>query len=1013
LNPIGLTEDSLAEQPALEWFRELGYEVAFGPDISPGGLHQERDSYSDVVLKRRLHAALERLNPHLPVDAIEDAMHQLLTLDSPNMFVNNHRFHLLAVNGVKVEITTPEGERRGDFAKVFDFIEPENNDFLVVNQFTVVESEHNRRPDVVVFVNGLPVGIMEVKSPASNERPIEAFRKNIAPYKREIPGLFHYNEIIVVSDLLEARHGTLTADWDWFTPWRVIEDSVKPPEEMPELEVMIKGIFEKSRFMDIVQNFILFETYRDNIVKKMAMYHQYHGVNRAIKETLRATSEEGNRKIGVIWHTQGSGKSLSMVFFAAKIIKHPALKNPTVLVLTDRNDLDNQIYKDNFCKAGDLIPYPKQAGTIEDLKKKLNIPAGGIIFTTIQKFQTTNGEKYPLLSERKNVIVIADEAHRSQYRILAGNVRQALPNASFIGFTGTPIELEDRSTRVTFGDYISVYMMKQSREDGNTVPIYYEGRLAKVRLTNEFIDEEFEEVTEREEAVIKEKLKSKWARLEAVVGAESRLKQIAQDIVEHFNQREIEGKAMIVSMSRRIAVKMYDLIKQIKSAPEIAVVITKPEDFGLPRMTKQEQEDIKARFKDPDDPLKFVIVRDMWLTGFDAPCLHTMYVDKPMRDHNLMQAIARVNRVLKDKPGGLIVDYIGIADDLKKSLRVYSDDVRNDSMISIEDAIAVMQEKYDIVCSFFHWIDYTNWRSLAPVELTHLIQKAHNAVTRDKETKDSFLRQCAALSKAFAMVSPHKEANDIRDDVLYFQSVRRSIRKYTPSARDASEDVETAIKQLVSGGVSSDEVVDIFGFTEKEPPEISILNDEFLNDIQKIEYKNLQVELLKKLINDEIAGKMKKNIVTYRSFKEMLEKTIAKYQNRTIESAEVIERLVEMARELRTVEHRGEKLGLSDEEIAFYDAVAQGREYIETDEQLLELAKKLVITIKRNLSIDWTDHENVKSKIRASVKRMLRREGFTPEVYEPIVGTIMEQAISLYQDFVPISTDLPVSVGAG
>lgn len=1013
MNPITLSEDTLAEQPALEWFRELGYEIKFGPDISPGGTHPERDSHGDVVLKGRLRAALERLNPHLPMDAIEDAMHHLLNLDSPNMFVNNHRFHLMATNGVKVEITTPEGERRGDFVRVFDFDNPENNDFLVVSQFTVVSGEHKRRPDVVVFVNGLPLAVIEVKNPASNERPIEAFRKNIATYKKEIPELFHYNEIIVVSDLLEARHGTLTADWDWFTPWRVIEENVKPPSEMPELEIMIKGIFEKSRFLDIVQNFILFETHKDNVIKKMAMYHQYHGVNRAIRETLRATAEDGDHKIGVIWHTQGSGKSLSMVFFTAKIIKYPELQNPTVLVLTDRNDLDNQIYKDNFCKASDIIPYPKQAETIEDLKDKLNIPAGGIIFTTIQKFQTKNGERYPLLSERRNIIVIADEAHRSQYKILAGNVRQALPNASFIGFTGTPIELEDRSTRVVFGDYISVYMMKQSRDDGNTVPIFYEGRLAKVHLTNEFIDEEFEEITESEEEIIKEKLKTKWARLEAIVGTEQRLKQIAEDIVEHYSRREIEGKAMIVCMSRRIAVKMYELIRQISSAPETAVVITKPEDFGLPRMTKQEQEDIKARFKDPNDPLKFVIVRDMWLTGFDAPCLHTMYVDKPMRDHTLMQAIARVNRVFKDKPGGLIVDYIGMADDLRKSLRVYSDDVRKDSMISIDDAIAVIQEKYDVVCSFFHGIDFKNWRSLTPVNLTHLIQKAHNAVTKDDDTKDNFIRECSALSKAFAMVSPHKEANDIRDDVLFFQSVRRNIRKYTPSARDAAEDVETAIKQLISEGISSDEVVDIFGFAGKERPEISILSDEFLNDIQKIEYKNLQVELLKKLINDEITGKMKKNVVTYRSFKEMLEKTIAEYKNRTIESAEVIERLVEMARELRNVEHRGEKFGLSDEEMAFYDAVAQGREHIESDEQLLDIAKKLVTTIKRNLSIDWTDHENVKSKIRASVKRLLQREGFTREVYEPMVGTIMEQAISLYHDYVPMSADFSFSMGVG
>ena len=1005
MNPVTLTEDTLAEQPALEWFRELGYEVAFGPYISPGGLRPERESFSDVVLKRRLRSALEKLNPHLPQEAIEDALHQLLSHDSPNTFVNNHQFHRIAVNGLKVEITTAEGERRGDFAKVFDFDSPANNDFLVVNQFTVIEGEHNRRPDVVVFVNGLPLAVLEVKNPAGYERPLDAFRKNITTYKKEIPELFYYNEVIVVSDLLEARHGTITADWDWFTPWQVLEEGIKPSDDTPELEIMIKGMFDKSRLLDLIQNFILFETNGGKIIKKMAMYHQYYGVNRAINETVRATAEEGDRKIGVIWHTQGSGKSLSMVFFTAKIIKHPALENPTVLVLTDRNDLDNQIYKDNFCKAEDLIPYPKQAESIEDLKQKLNIPAGGIVFTTIQKFQTKNGEEYPLLSERRNIVVIADEAHRSQYRKLAGNVRQALPNASFIGFTGTPIELEDRSTRLTFGNYISVYMMKQSREDGNTVPIYYEGRLAEVRLTNEFIEEEFEEITESEEDIVKEKLKTKWARLESLAGAESRLKRIAQDIIDHFNNREVEGKAMIVCMSRRIAVKMYELLKQNPDAPETAVVITKPEDFGLPRTTKQDREDLKARFKDPGDPLKFVIVRDMWLTGFDAPVLHTMYVDKYMHDHNLMQAIARVNRVFKDKPGGLIVDYIGIADDLKKSLRIYSDEVREDSLIPLDEAIAIMQEKFDIVRSYFHGIDYSNWWQLPEVEQARLFQRAHNAVTIDEDTKEGFLRHCAALSKVFALVSPHKEANDIRNDVLFFQSVRRSIRKYTPSARDVSEDVETAIKQLISEGISSEEVIDIFGFTEKERPDISILSDEFLNDIQKIEYKNLQVELLKKLINDEIAGKMKRNVVTYRSFKEMLEKTIAQYKNRSIESAEVIERLIEMARELRTVEHRAEKLGLSDEEVAFYDAVAQGREELEADEQLLEIAKELVATIKRNLSIDWADHENAKSKIRASVRRLLRRRGFKPEEYKPIVSNIMEQAISLYQDYTPVAAE--------
>jgi type I restriction enzyme R subunit len=742
----------------------------------------------------------------------------------------------------------------------------------------------------------------------------------------------------------------------------------------------------------------------------MAMHHQYYGVNKAIHETLRASAETGDHKIGVIWHTQGSGKSLSMVFFTGKIIKHPTMKNPTVLVLTDRNDLDNQIHG-NFCLAKDVIPYPKQAETVEDLKEKLNIPSGGIIFTTIQKFQTEHSEDYPQLSERKNIIVIVDEAHRSQYKTLAGNVRQALPNASFIGFTGTPIELRDRSTRVTFGDYISVYTMRQSRQDGNTVPIYYQGRLAKLHLTNEFIDEDFDRITETEEDIIKEKLKSRWAQFEALVGTEERLQKVAHDIVDHFNNRGIEGKAMVVCTSRRIAVRMHEIIKGIPNSPMSAVVITKPEQYGQPHLTKQQRDDLKEWFKDPKHPLKMVIVRDMWLTGYDAPVLHTMYVDKPMKDHTLMQAIARVNRVFRDKPGGLIVDYIGIADDIKKSLGVYDDDVQKESMISIDVAVSMMLEKYDIVKSFFHDVDYSQWWRIEPTSLTHLMQKAHNAVTTNDEIKERFLKECIALSQVYAMVSTEKEAITIRKEILFFQAVRRSVKKYTPSARDTSVEIETSIKQLVSEGISASEVQDIFGFTGEGKRDISILDDDFLKDIQRVEYKNLQVELLKRLINDDISLNMKKNIVQYRSFKEMLEQTIARYSNRSITSAQVIDLLIKQAKELREIPSRAVKLGLTEDEIAFYDAVARGKTHIDDDQKIREIAKKLVVAIKGNLTIDWADRENVKSKIRANVKRILRQEGFTPQEYEPMVPTIMDQAVYLYADYVPMSPEFNVPMG--
>jgi len=1001
--PYDLTEDSLAEQPTLQWFREIGYEMAFGPDISPGGASPERESFGQVVLTGRLRKALSRLNPHLPSNALEDALHQLLHLDAPNLIENNRRFHSFIRSGIKVEVVNDEGDRVGDHVWIFDFDNPENNDFLAVNQFSVVSGENKRRPDVVVFVNGLPLAVLELKNPGSELGTVKTGYRQLQKYKFQVPELFYYNEILITSDLLSARHGTITGGWEFFFPWKTVTGEEMPLKDSPELEVMVCGMFEKSRLLDIIRNFVVFESDGGSYVKKMAMYHQYHAVNAAVEETVRASSLEGDRKVGVVWHSQGAGKSLSMIFYAAKIMQHSALENPTLLILTDRNDLDSQIYKKNFCKAPDLVPYPKQAESIKDLKQKLSVPAGGVIFSTIQKFGTRKGERYPLLSKRRNIVVIADEAHRSQYRELAGNVRDGLPNASFIGFTATPIELDDRSTRVVFGNYISIYPINQAVEDGATVPIYYEGRLAKLHQTNEFIDIEFDEITEQEEIEVKHKLKSKWARLESIVGADDRLREIAHDIVEHFSQRKIDGKGMVVCMSRRIAVRMWELIMSIPGASEAAVVISgstdDPPNFKPHIRSKRQMEEIGARFKDPNDPLKLVVVRDMWLTGFDVPVLHTMYVDKPMRDHNLIQAIARVNRVFRDKPGGLIVDYIGIADDLRKSLRIYSDSIRRDAMIPIEQAVAVMMEKYDVVCAYLHGIEYINWQKLESTELARLIQRAQNAVTMNDENKEGFLKACAELFKAFALVSPHKEANAIRSDVAFFQTIQRSIRKYTPSIRDIEEETETAIKQLISESVASKGVVDIFSELGKERLEVSIMSDEFLDDLQKMEYRNLAIEVLRKLLNDEIKTKMRKNVFRYRSFKEMLEETIARYHNNVIQSAEVIQKLVEMAKEIRAVPGRGEALGLSDEEIAFYDAVAKGREHIVQNEQLKEIARELTAIIKANLSIDWADQENVKAKIRAAVRRLLRRKGFEPEESNVIVLNVMEQAESLYEEW--------------
>ncbi len=795
-------------------------------------------------------------------------------------------------------------------------------------------------------------------------------------------------------------------------PWRTIEGRDVAPNTIPELEVLVRGIFDRRRFLDLVRNFVVFEQ-DDVLVKKMAAYHQYHAVNAAVEATVRAASPSGDRRIGVVWHTQGSGKSLSMVFYAVKIMRHPAMANPTLVVITDRNDLDNQLY-DTFAAARDLIPYPRQAESREHLRGLLRVASGGVVFTTIQKFAAGKGERYPLLSDRRNIVVIADEAHRSQYDFIDGfarHLREGLPNASFIGFTGTPIEAADRSTPAVFGDYIDVYDIQRAVEDGATVRIYYEGRLAKLELNEEErprLDPDFEEITEGEEASVKERLKSRWARLEAMVGTEKRLGLVARDIVEHFERRfeAMDGKAMIVCMSRRICVDLYDAI--IRLRPEwhdpdddrgvIKVVMTGSAadraEFRPHIRNKARQERIKKRFKDPDDPLKLVIVRDMWLTGFDAPCLHTMYVDKPMRGHGLMQAIARVNRVFRDKPGGLIVDYLGIADQLKQALADYTERDRAATGIPIEEAVAVLKEKHEVVTAMFHGFDWSGYAAGDADTRLHLLLEGANRVTASDDLKRRFLDAVAQLSRAFALAVPHEEALALRDDVAYFQDVRGNVAKYTTGAGRPQEELDAAVRQLVSRAVASDRVVDIFAAAGLNKPDISILSDEFLAEVQGMPQKNLALEVLRRLLSDEIRAQSRRNVVRARSFAEMLERTIRAYQNRAIESAQVIAQLVEMARQMREERQRGAALGLSDDEVAFYDALAtNGSAVLEMgDETLKAIARDLVRTLRRSVTIDWTEKESVRARLRAAVKRLLRRYGYPPDKAESASATVLEQA---------------------
>jgi type I restriction enzyme R subunit len=1037
----GFTE-SVVEQAALAWLESIGWTVRNGVEIAPGELFAERTDYGQVVLEQRLRDALARLNPDLPAEALEDAFRKLTRPEGAELVARNRTMHRLLVDGVTVEYRASDGEIRGAQVRVLDFDQVDANDWLAVNQFTVAENKHIRRPDVVLIVNGLPLAVLELKNAAAENATIWSAFQQLQTYKVEIPSLFATNELLVISDGVEARVGTLTAGREWFKPWRTIAGKLLADPHVPELQVVSEGLFAPRRFLDLVRDFLVFEDEGGGrLSKKMAGYHQFHAVQVAVGETLRAAElaradrvadttgryeaggkpggKPGDRRVGVVWHTQGSGKSLTMAFYAGRIIREPAMENPTIVVLTDRNDLDDQLFG-TFSRCKELLRQPPvQAESRAHLRELLSVAVGGVVFTTLQKFfPEEKGDRHPMLSARRNIVVIADEAHRSQYDFIDGyarHMRDALPYASFIGFTGTPIELQDANTRAVFGDYISVYDILRSVQDGATVPIYYESRLAKLALDEEErpkIDPDFEEATEGEEVERKEKLKSKWAQLEAVVGAEKRLKIVAQDIVEHFEKRleAMDGKAMVVCMSRRICVELYRELVRLRPAwandddneGAIKVVMTgsasDPAEWQQHIRNKPRREALAKRFRNAVDPFKIVLVRDMWLTGFDAQSLHTMYMDKPMRGHGLMQAIARVNRVFKDKPGGLVVDYLGLAQELKQALAIYTESGGTGrTALDQDEAVAVMLEKYEVCCGLFHGFDRAKWMTGTPQERLGLLPAAQEHVLRQEEGKDRTLSAVRELSLAFALAVPHEEAMRIRDDIAFFQAVAAVLAKRAPGDARPEEDLDHAVRQIISRAVAPEGVVDIFAAAGLAKPDISILSDAFLAEVRGMPQRNLAVELLQKLLKGELSSRRRKNIVQARSFAEMLEHTIRRYQNRAIEAAQVIEELIQIAKDMRAANARGEALGLSEDELAFYDALETNDSAVKVlgDETLRAIARELVETVRNNVTIDWTLRENVRAQLRVLVKRILRKHGYPPDKQEQATQTVLEQAALL------------------
>ncbi len=1039
---LGLSEAGV-EEASLDWFKDQGYQTLYGEQINPEGPSPERVSFADVILIGRLRDALNKLNPTLDDDTIAGVIKKIMQSDTPSLIEENRRLHHMLVDGVDIEVTDSSGEIRGDKARIIDFEDVDNNDWLAVNQFTVIENKHNRRPDIVVFINGLPLGVLELKKPGDENATLGGAHNQLQVYKNEIPSLFRTNAVLGTSDGIQARLGSLTANVERFMPWRTVDGENITPKGWPELGTLIDGVFEKRRFLDYVRGFIVFEDDGGSVIKKIAGYHQFHAVLRAVQCTVDASKPDGDRRVGVIWHTQGSGKSLLMVFYAGRVVVHPDMENPTIVVITDRNDLDDQLFG-TFSGCTDLIRQkPQQANDREALIRLLKVSSGGVIFTTIQKFMPEKGEvSYPMLTDRRNVIVIADEAHRSQYGFkskLAGDtgdisqgfathLRSALPNASFIGFTGTPVESSDRSTPAVFGNYIDVYDIQRGVEDGATVPIYYESRLARIQLKEDEkpkIDAEIDELVGEEDEG--EKLKGKWSRVEALVGSKKRLSQVAKDIVEHFESRVVamDGKAMIVCMSRRICIKLYNEIINLRpdwhsddpDGGEIKVVMTgsatDPVSWQKHIGGKKYREGLAKRLKKPSDPLKLVLVRDMWLTGFDAPCMHTMYVDKPMKGHGLMQAIARVNRVFKDKPGGLIVDYIGLAQNLKNALAQYSDRDRDQTGIDESEAIALMVEKYEVVKDMFHGFGYANGIKGTSKERLIVLAQAmewvlelqrHDASqeTREEDKKRAWRRYPDAvltLTKAFALAAASDEARAIRDEVGFFQSVRAALVKTGAEKSNGKNktDLDVAVQQIVDGAVASTEIVDILQAAGVESADISVLSDEFLAEVQDMKHKNLAMEALRKLLNGEIKSQAHSNVVQSRAFSERLQQAVNKYHNNAITTAQVIEELIALAKDVKAARERGEEDGLSPEEVAFYDALANNESARDVlgDEQLKVIAHELLLKVQENTTIDWQHNENARARIRVLVKRILRKYGYPPDLQDSAVKLVLEQAEAL------------------
>jgi type I restriction enzyme, R subunit len=1012
---VGVSE-STVEHATLAWLTEVGWDRQYGPSIAPGELWSERESWDQVVLVGRLGDAIARLNPNVPASARDEALRLVLRLDAPHVIDRNRLFHRCLVDGVEVEYAAGGGRIAGERVRLVDFGRPSANDFLAVNQFTIVEAGENRRPDAVLFVNGLPLVLVELKDPTTETADIWSAFNQLQTYKSKIPAIFGYNELLVASNGVEARFGSLTSGREWFMRWRTIEGATLAPANLTELEVLLRGLLAPERLLRYLRHFIVFADEPAGVSKKLAGYHQFHAVDRAIEATIGASQPEGDKRAGVVWHTQGSGKSLTMAYFAGRLVLEPHLENPTIVVITDRNDLDDQLFT-TFAQCAELLRQePVQAESSAHLKRLLAVAAGGVVFTTIQKFLPVEGNgRFPLLTARRNVVVIADEAHRSQYDFIDGfarNIRDALPNATFIGFTGTPIELADRSTPAVFGDYIDIYDISRAVEDGATVPIYYESRLAKLDLPEDKkprVDEEFEEVTEGEEESAKEKIKSKWAALEALVGTDERLSLVASDLVRHFEERTdaLEGKAMIVAMSRRIAVDLYDELVRLRpqwagrtdAEGALKVVMTGSASDPLPWQphirNKARREALARRFRDPEDSFRVVIVRDMWLTGFDAPSLHTMYLDKPMRGHGLMQAIARVNRVYKDKPAGLVVDYLGVADQLRRAMADYTrSGGKGTTAIDQAEAVAVFKEKFEVVDALFYGFERSKFFAGAPTERLSVLPAALEFVLAQENGRERLLASVGALSRAFALAVPHDDALVLRDQVAFFQAVRAALPKGPVEGKRGPAEIEHAVRQIVAGAIVSEEVIDVFAAAGLPKPDISILSDEFLAEVRDLPQKNLAVEVLRKLLTDEIKLRSRRNLVESRAFSEMLERSLRKYQARAIETAAVIEELIDIAKEIRDAKERGDRLGLSEDELAFYDALETNDSAVAVlgDDMLRTIARELVTTVRRNTTIDWAEKESVRAKLRLMVKRVLKRYGYPPDKQAKATQTVLEQA---------------------